>query len=84
DISVNDGNWHFISGKFKPGNEIVVYVDGVKKSSSTSVPSINSASIPFKIGSGAGSYNFNGLLDEVKVWNYALSDAEIMSEYQRI
>ena len=80
DTIVNDNNWHFVSASFKSG-ELIVYIDGVKKSASTSLSSINTAVIPFKVGSGAGSNNFNGLIDEVKVWNYALTDAEIKNEY---
>ncbi|MEK6871337.1 MAG: LamG-like jellyroll fold domain-containing protein, partial [Nanoarchaeota archaeon] len=77
-------NWHFIAARFKPGSEIMVQVDGVKKTAATSVSSINPAVIPFKIGSGAGDKKFNGLLDEVKVWNYALSDGEIKKEFEAI
>ncbi|MEK6871396.1 MAG: LamG domain-containing protein, partial [Nanoarchaeota archaeon] len=81
DSSVNDGNWHFVAATFKPNSEIAVYIDDVKKNSSTSVSSINTAVIPFKTGSGAGNQNFSGLIDEVKVWNYALNHSEISKEY---
>ena len=89
--NVADGNWHQVAGVRQnvSGNEVYsVYVDGVLQSSNntsvnsgcmnTSATSTDSWVIGY--GQSWGSY-FNGLIDEVAVFNYALSTTQISNLY---
>jgi len=76
---INDGNWHHVVGVWNGGSDVVEYVDGVEQTLTSWLGSINIISsghlnIGRLINSG---YYFNGAIDEVRVYNRALSAAEV-------
>jgi streptogramin lyase len=78
----NDGQWHHGVVTFdNPNNIVRLFVDGVQIGSlSTSSNPDNTGSQPLRIGGNAQSLTedfFVGQLDEVGVWNRALTSAEI-------
>jgi streptogramin lyase len=80
----NDGQWHHGVVTFDNSNNIVrLFVDGVQIGtlSTTSNPD-NTGSKPLRIGGNSQSLTedfFIGQLDEVGVWNRALTNAEIIN-----
>lgn len=77
------GNWHHVVGVYD-GNEAILYGDG------SLVNSNNSMSGDLKGGEGIaiGSLSderlqnyFNGLIDDVRIWNRALSTQEVQDLY---
>jgi hypothetical protein len=68
-----------------PSYEPSLYINGEKQSLSLLSGARNTISAtPTILISGWGTnldYKFNGTIDEVKIWNRALTDAEIKSEY---
>ena len=86
------GSWHHVvmvydaSGSANT-DKIKFYIDGVDKSSSMSyvgsIPSSLSASIgDFLIGYGTAYSNyFNGKIDETSIFNYSLSEAQVLEIY---
>ena len=80
----NDGQWHHGVVTFDNANDIVrLFVDGVQIGTlSTSSNPDNTGSQPLRIAGNAQSLLedfFVGQLDEVGVWNRALTNAEITS-----
>lgn len=77
-ISVNDGKWHHVVGLFD-GSRACLYVDGqLDASLATRVP-IQTNDYDVFIGENAerpGRY-WNGLIDEVLIFDHALSEEEI-------
>jgi len=75
---VNTGTWHHIAGTYD-GSVVRVYLDGVEVGTSSFSGSIASNSSDMYIGNtpGFGGRLFNGKIDEVKVWDYARSPAQI-------
>jgi Concanavalin A-like lectin/glucanases superfamily len=85
---VNDGVWHHVVGVWYGSNMAAVYVDGVDVTvndcSSGCLPTINIISSGhLNIGQfvQASGYNFSGLVDEVQVFNRALSVSEIQAMF---
>ena len=80
DISVN--TWHHISFVLN-NSDGTIYLDGVAKETDAGYPSdIWGNSNPVVIASSAvGSGNFNGIIDNVRIYNRALSEAEIQALY---
>ena len=79
-ISVNDGQWHHAAGTYD-GSRISLYVDGALDVSVDVVGSIRSNDHEVYIGENVekpGRF-WNGLIDDVRVYNYALSADEIAS-----
>ena len=88
-ILINDGVWHHVAAVFDNGTSRI-YIDGVLDNAATvgTVFGIGGVSYGFVgVGSEASTFNgttgpdnfFNGDMTEVRVWNRALTQAEIMS-----
>lgn len=82
-VNVNDGEWHHIAVTWKRNdpNGFVSYVDGQVQASRASqdVPMADLSSIDLFLGSYLGSSEFlNGALDEVRIWNVALTQEQIV------
>src|SRR3989344_1382532 len=84
--ALNDNLWHFITGVRDVATDTVkLYVDGVlidTETDITTVTTVNDCDI--SIGNGAGtSYNsndFNGPIDDVKIYNYARTPGQIIED----
>jgi hypothetical protein len=82
DLDVNtgnlaDGQWHHVAATFD-GTTRSVYVDGVLKGSDTPKRHrVPPKATNVRIGSTNNSEYFNGSIDDVAIWNRALSASEI-------
>ena len=83
---INDGQWHFVTGVLS-GTTMKVYVDGVLETSYTD-PNNNilATNDPLRLSRGAVSVCttsrfFKGPIDEVQIFNRALTSSEILDEY---
>ena len=84
-----DGNWHLVAGTYD-GATVRLYVDGVEVAPGNPTPTPLAINTPlptnqkFYIGAYRGEceLRFNGDIDEVKVFNRALTPSEILSIYQ--
>ncbi len=76
---VNDDQWHFVVGVYDDTHDVVKhYVDGVLVASYPELNTLPDYHIPMIIGDENNHlYAFNGVIDEVRLYNRALSDAEI-------
>lgn len=82
--TVKDTNWHHVAVT-RDGVNVSFYIDGATAGTATYAPAFE-FNTPFAIGSlgtafGAYYYNFWGLIDEVGLYNRALSSAEIGAIY---
>lgn len=84
---LDTNKWHYIAGSYD-GKTTKLYIDGVLKNSSVGA----NGNIVYKynevLNIGKMAYGeptlyfpFNGLIDEVKIYNYALTDEEIKQDY---
>jgi len=82
---LSPNTWHHIGFTWKPSGKILLYVDGVKSSESETIVSWDTVSGKTYIGrqyqNPTGHY-FEGLIDDVKLYNRALSESEISKLYQ--
>ncbi len=84
DVNPNEwnGKWHNIAGVFT-GSEIKLYLNGKQVGNSTSISgSVKQTSYNFSIGkcSQISARTFGGLIDDVKVYNRALTPEELSGE----
>jgi len=80
--SVNDGKWHHIAGVYD-GRNMYIYIDGEVDSTQPASGPIGTNDHPVYIGENAemtGRF-WNGLIDDVRVYNGALGPAEIKALY---
>lgn len=77
---VNDGQWHHIAGTWD-GKAIKTFVDGKETSKLDCAGELEKNSKPLYIGARGGSSRWmNGLIDEIKMYNRALNEAEIKQD----
>ena len=97
-LSICDGEWHHIVYVYKPhvdaaGHELgvqVIYIDGEQHKPRLSVNLWKLTFIPFTapVYLGAGNNRgiaegfFNGIIDEVRIYNRPLTDAEILQNFE--
>jgi hypothetical protein len=79
-ISINE--WHFIVGVYD-GSSVRLYVDGVQIVSHPASGSLVTATNALNIGRDPSNIGrlTDGIIDEVSIYNYALSDSDIYSLY---
>lgn len=74
--SVFDDQWHFIAMTYD-GAEVAVYVDETR-SVNAITGDITLTDSPFTIG-GNSAYGMTGCLDDVRVYNFSLTEDEVMA-----
>jgi len=81
---VNDGFWHHVAAVFPNDgtpdvSDVKFYVDGIEESTTSTSQTINTVGVyDVKIGVfGSSGRYFNGLIDDVRIYNRALSQDEI-------
>lgn len=85
-MSINDGSWHMITFVQDADNKVgQLYVDGVIKGSysMSTVPSVTNGNTHV-LGSGMTTpyYTYVGKMDEVRLYNKALTAEEVAALYQ--
>ena len=84
--SLNDGRWHHVAGRYDRAN-IKVYVDGIEEGSTAFAGSIIYDGSNVRVGrssvSSGSPNNFNGTIDEVRIYKRALAPEEIRTHYLR-
>ncbi len=78
DVNVNDGQWHHAAGVYD-GKQIYLYVDGKLDDSVKATGCINITDSPVYVSNNSDYEGrcWNGLVDDVRIYNYALSEDEI-------
>jgi hypothetical protein len=86
--ALNDSLRHHFVGRFT-GTKLAIFIDGVKEGEidATGVTEVSPASDPnLKIGPQllGSSWGLDATIDEVALYTYALSDAQILSHYNSV
>ena len=78
--NLNDGKWHHVAGVFD-SSTLYLYIDGVLEAAKAAAKSIDISNYDVCIGSNAQApkRDWNGLVDDVRIYDYALSQGEIIS-----
>ena len=82
-VSITTGTWNQIIVE-RDGTTLGIYLDGsLVVSDSSYIGSMTSSSLPLLIGNrnseDGRNYDVNGQMDEIAIWNRALSSSEIAS-----
>jgi hypothetical protein len=79
--SVNDGNWHLVVSVFDSGTARIFVDSGPAEDVSSGLSVGGNAPAEFLVGgvwlSGAPTARFDGFIDEVQIYDMALSQAEV-------
>jgi len=76
------GTWYFCVGRHRSGVGIDVSINAVSEESIAHTAGIFDGTALFQVGAyNAGASNFDGLIDEVGLWNRVLTDAEVAFLY---
>ena len=82
---VNNNKWHYVVFTVKRNGNLKVYVDGAfENQSNVSIVGDISNNNPLNIGQRyTGDHNFNGTIDEVRIYNRSLNSSEISDYYNQ-
>jgi Concanavalin A-like lectin/glucanases superfamily/F5/8 type C domain len=78
--NVNDNLWHYVVGTYD-GSSLKIYVDGTQAGAlaTANTPSTSVSNNLFIGQNGAGGEQYIGKLDQISIWNTALTQAQIQS-----
>jgi len=78
------GTWYHFIGVYN-GTHMSVYLDGVKENSIVKTGNINNYGMDLSIGRYEPSTveYFNGIIDEVRIYDYALTDEDVEDRYNQ-
>ena len=80
--SIQDGEWHFLAGTWD-GDDILLYIDGELEAEMPCKGELKPNDDPLFIGARGGSGRFlTGALDEIKMYNYALTKAALLKDME--
>src|SRR5262249_29646039 len=84
-VSILDNQWHHIADVYT-SNSIQMYLDGVLKSMTplTAPPANNTRDLYFGTKDIGDTRRYNGLLDEVAIYDRALSRAEVKARWSAL
>lgn len=85
DLALADSTWYHVAFTYD-GSNVRVYLNGSEVGSFAKTGTLDQSGLPVRIGSGndgsgGASAVWDGLIDEVKVFNRSLSQAELAAEY---
>ncbi|MFZ5390966.1 MAG: LamG domain-containing protein, partial [Patescibacteria group bacterium] len=85
-VTITDTNWHHVTCAFDYGNNIKVYIDGQLDNTNSAPSGVlgNGALTNSYIGArGVIAGFFSGLIDEVKMYSYALTASDVKKDYNQ-
>jgi hypothetical protein len=84
--NLGDGNWHHVVGTFANSSDRKIYVDGVQEGTNRNTEAfdaaIDNATAGVRRGSTLSKY-FDGEIDQVRIYNYARTPAQIVWEFNQ-
>ncbi len=81
--AIQTGQWYFVAATYKAYESLKMYINGSLENTTNISTARNTNSNSFQIAQSAvwGSRQLNGLIDEVRVYNRALSADEVKTLY---
>ncbi len=81
--AITTGEWHHVAGVYD-GKKMYVYMDGALDASQEASGAINTNDARLQIGgnTAVGDRFWNGLIDDVRVYNYGLTEGQIQQLYR--
>jgi chitodextrinase len=80
-INIADTNWHHIALVFtRVTNGVQIYVDGTLRTTATKNLEADNAAHVFMLGNLTNSNPYSGLIDEVRIYQQALTAAEVSTD----
>ncbi len=74
---LNPNQWYHVAIAAESNGLMRLFVNGVEEGTAVAVSNIWAAGTEFRIGEAASQQVINGQVDEVRIWNYAKSAAQI-------
>lgn len=72
------GTWHHVAMAYKSADSIEIFVDGVSTKAQSALPAITFVAVSVRIGCRSDDANyFDGMIDEVRMYDRVLTQAEI-------
>jgi type II secretory pathway pseudopilin PulG len=86
-VNLADNNWHHVAFTFQSGvsNGTFLYINGSRATTTTMTVSNQTVGVAFGQGTLPGPFqNFNGIIDEVRIYNRVLPLYEITQHYLKV
>ena len=79
--SIDDGQWHHLAASWS-SSAVHFYLDGRQVGSDTEFRAMQQGTLPELRFGSSGAASFTGLVDEIALWDRALTPAEVRHQFQ--
>ncbi|MDD2696895.1 MAG: LamG domain-containing protein, partial [Candidatus Pacebacteria bacterium] len=81
-LSLTAENWYYVAGTYD-GSVLKVYINGILLGQTSAMGNIFASSDSLRIGKDGASWTnyFNGIIDDVRIYNYARNPQQILQDY---
>lgn len=81
--ALSNGTWYLLTGVFEASTRMELYIDGSSDATNTTSieASVYNSSASFRVGSIDGASYANGQMNDLIIWNTALTDANVTELY---
>ena len=78
---INDNVWHYIAG-IKDNTTLRIYIDGIQKDTTSFTNGSTDKAVALEVGNrnGVATREFDGKIDDVRIYNYARTQKQIMQD----
>jgi hypothetical protein len=83
DVEIPDGRWYYYTAAYD-GSTVKIYINGVLKKTEQFEGDISNSSGPLWIGGTTDTIFFKGMMDELRIYNYALKPTDIKTLMNRM
>ncbi len=89
-VFLSSSNWTPVIGQWyhlaivKDGNSYAFYRDGVADGTASTAVAVPDVTAALEIGRAEGGFHFNGSIDEVRLWNVARSQPDILTNVEQL
>ena len=80
---ISDGQWHFVVSVYHKGGIGEIFVDGGSAEDTKTMPLNPMTNAPFRIGAISAGAGCDAWVDEVQVYDHALTKAEVQGLYDK-
>lgn len=80
-VAINSGQWYHVGITYN-GSQVNYFVNGIQVYTSYDTDAINYDGLGFFVGCNFSQNNFfNGLIDDIRIYDYAVDSAEMVNQY---
>ena len=74
---IENNKWYYVVALHNSTNDIILYINNIKQTNTSNISDIRTLDSPLYFGTLSNSFFFDGIIDNISIWNRSPSQQEI-------